>query len=224
MSGRDRATIEAVGENYDRQIMLEVRERTRRAIHAIAARISPGMVEEDAVVMARSLLAEAELLRGWHGTYVRFGANTLIPYGASSEPGRVLGENDIFFIDIGPIWRKWEGDGGETFVVGNDPEMAAAQRDVRVLFDAVRDVWRRDRLSGEGLYRFAEREAEAMGWSLNLDLSGHRLSDFPHSAFFKGSLAEAPFAPTAELWVLEMHIRHPIRPFGAFYEDMLIDD
>lgn len=62
-----------------------------------------------------------------------------------------------------------------------------------------------------------------MGWRLNLDLSGHRLSDFPHSAFFKGGVAEAPFAPSPELWVLEMHIRHRTRPFGAFYEDMLID-
>lgn len=106
VSDEGREAIEAVGDRYDRQIMLEVRERTRRAIHAIAARISPGMVEEDAVVMARSLLAEAELLRGWHGIYVRFGSNTQIPYGASSEPGRVLGENDIFFIDIGPIWRS----------------------------------------------------------------------------------------------------------------------
>lgn len=219
----DRSALEAVGPHYDGQIMLEVRRRTREAIHAIAGQVRPGMVEEDAVAMARQLLLERRLLRGWHGIYVRFGANTLKPFGASSEPGWVLGEDDIFFIDIGPVWEKWEGDGGETFVTGSDPDMAAARRDVRVLFDRVQRLWREERVSGEALYRFAETEARSMGWVLNLDLSGHRLADFPHSAIFKGSLAEAPFTPTAELWVLEMHIRHPERPFGAFYEDMLLE-
>jgi hypothetical protein len=59
------------------------------------------------------------------------------------------------------------------------------------------------------------------GWRLNLDMSGHRLSDFPHEALYKGALAEAPFTPSAGLRMLEIQIRHPERPFRAFFEDLL---
>ena len=71
--------------------------------------------------------------------------------------------------------------------------------------------------------RVAVVESESRGWQLNLDMSGHRLADFPHAALHKGVLAEAPFSPSPGLWMLEIQIRHPVRPFSAFYEDLLLD-
>jgi hypothetical protein len=215
--------LEAVGGKFDEEKMLFVRDRTRNAIHEIASRVKPGMVEEDAVEMAKDLLASLGMLKGWHEVYVRFGANTLKTFGAQSDQGVVLGENDIFFIDIGPVWEKWEGDGGDTFVFGDDPDMLALKRDVRVLFDRVHDRWRGERLTGAALYAYAAAEAEAMGWVLNLDMPGHRLSDFPHSAIHKGPLAQAPYSPSSGLWVLEIQIRHPTLPISAFYEDLMLD-
>ena len=41
---------------------------------------------------------------------------------ADSEPGVVLGEHDIFFLDIGPVYGGTEGDAGDTFVFGDDAE------------------------------------------------------------------------------------------------------
>ncbi len=213
---------ESVGQNYDVAMMLEARARTRHAIQVIADRIFPGMVEEEAVEIARRVLKDAELLRGWHGILVRFGANTLKTFSTPSEPNTVLAEDDIFFIDIGPVWRKWEGDGGDTFVVGDDPVMHAAARGARTLFERVQDQWRGGGVSGAALYAFAAEEATRMGWVLNLDMSGHRLSDFPHSAIYKGPLAETPYQPASGLWVLEIQIRHPTLPIGAFYEDLLL--
>jgi Xaa-Pro aminopeptidase len=217
------AEQEAVGPNFDVARLMDVRARTWRVIHDIASGIAPGMTEADGLDPARRILAEAGMQRGWHGVYVRFGANTLANYGHPSDPGLVLGDNDIFFIDIGPVWEKWEGDGGDTFVVGDDPDMHAAKRDVRVLFDRVHERWRKDRLTGEALYEYAAAEAKAMGWVLNLDMPGHRLSDFPHSAIHKGPLAGAPYSPSSGLWVLEIQIRHPTRPISAFYEDLMLD-
>jgi Xaa-Pro aminopeptidase len=214
---------EAVGANYDAAMLLEARSHTWRAIHQIAAGIAPGMTEEAAVDLARSVLAEAGMGRGWHGVYVRFGANTLKNFGEPSAPNTVLREDDIFFIDIGPVWQKWEGDGGDTFVVGQDPVMHAAARDVKILFDRVHARWRDERLTGMALYEFAAAKAVEMGWELNLNMAGHRLSDFPHSAIHKGGLASAPYAPSAGLWVLEIQIRHPSLPISAFYEDLLLD-
>jgi len=216
--------LERVGVDFSAATMLSVREKTRAAIHSIAAQCEPGMVEEAAVEMAKGVLKQAGMQRGWHDVYVRFGTNTTKTFGEASDPGIVLGDDDIFLIDIGPVWEKWEGDGGDTFVTGGDAEMARCKRDAKTLFHLVRAKWRDEKLTGEALYDFAERQAHALGWALNLDLSGHRISDFPHAAIYEGPLAEVPFNPAPLLWVLEIHIRHPQKPYGAFFEDMLLDD
>lgn len=223
MSELDQAQLEKVGAHYDREQMLLVREKTLDAVRQIARAVKPGMVEEDAVEAARKILKEVGLLRGWHGIKVRFGPNTLNVFSAPSVPGTVLQENDIFFVDIGPVWRKWEGDAGDTFVVGSDPEMQRAARDVRIIFDRVHAKWRAENLTGKALYDYAVEQSEVLGWKLNLDTNGHRLSEFPHEAHYNGALATTAFKPTSDLWVLEIQIRHPARPFGAFYEDLLLE-
>jgi Xaa-Pro aminopeptidase len=222
VAGDLKARLERVGERYDVEGMLEARARTREAIRAIAAQIVPGMPEDEAMELTRVTLKQRGLLRGWHGIHVRFGANTLKPFGAPSEPGPVLQPDDLFFIDIGPVWKHWEGDGGDTFVVGSDPEMQRIARDVKVVFDRTAGRWREEGLSGADLYRYADAEARTLGWELNLDMSGHRLSDFPHSAWHRGPLAGIEFEPSTGLWVLEIQVRHPRREFGAFYEDLLL--
>lgn len=218
-----KAALERVGVHYDREQMLHARKLTLDALDRIARAVAPGMVEEDAVAEGRAILRDMGLLRGWHGVKVRFGPNTLKVFSAPSEPGTILRQTDIFFVDIGPVWQKWEGDAGNTYVVGDDPDMHRCMRDVRVLFDRVEAKWRADSLTGRALYDFASSEARALGWELNLDTPGHRLADFPHKALYSGSLSAVDFPPTTGLWVLEIQIRHPERPIGAFYEDLLLD-
>lgn len=217
-----RAAAEAVGERYDPAMMLEARRLARAAIGEVARSVAPGMAESDALALTRQVLRKAGLLRGWHAIHVRFGANTLRNFGEPSEPGVVLAEDDVFFLDVGPVWKAWEADAGETFAVGADPEMHRIARDVRDVFDRVQQRWRDDGLTGQALYREAAGIAESLGWRLNLEMSGHRLAEFPHAAHYTGSLADAPFAPSPGLWMLEIQIRHPVRPFGAFFEDLLL--
>jgi Xaa-Pro aminopeptidase len=217
-----RTRAEAVGERYDRAMMLEARRRTHAAIAEVSRGIGPGMAESDALALARRVLRDAGLLRGWHAIHVRFGTNTLKNFGEPSEPGVVLGDDDIYFIDVGPVWKDWEADAGETFVVGDDEEMQRIARDVRVVFDRVQGRWRDDGLTGQALYGEAVRIAEDRGWRLNLEMSGHRLAEFPHAVHHRGSLADAPFSPSPGLWMLEIQIRHPVRPFSAFFEDLLL--
>jgi len=215
--------IERVGANFSVAGMLEVRKRTRGAIESIARRLQPGMAEELGVEVARQTLKELGLVRGWHMVVVRFGANTAREYGNPSAPGVVLGDDDIFFIDIGPVWNNCEGDGGATFVVGSDPEMQRAARDVVTLWDRVHDKWRDEASTGRRLYEFAEAEASSMGWELNLKrMSGHRIGDFPHKHRFSGLLSGVDVIPSPYLWILEIHIRHKTRNFGAFYEDLML--
>lgn len=88
----------------------------------------------------------------------------------------------------------------------------------------VRDHWRNTGSSGTGLYDFADRTARDMGWQLNLQLTGHRLGEFPHRAHDDGTPSRVGFRPSEGLWVLEIQIRHPTRDIGAFFEDLLLTD
>ncbi len=219
---------ERVGPAFSVDGMLAARNKTRQAIRDIAARVRPGMVEEDAVAMARQILVDSGLALSWHPTRVRFGRNTTKPMRQASEPGVVLQENDIFFIDIAPRHEAWEGDGGAAFVVGcnagRHEEYVRCAQDAETVFHAARRAWNEQKLSGEELYAFAEHEARKRGWELNFDLPGHRVSDFPHAAIHTGSLAEFEGVPLAMRWILEIHLRHPDHTYGAFFEDMLLED
>jgi Xaa-Pro aminopeptidase len=200
-----------------------MRRRTRRAVNDIASRVKVGMVEEDARAMARDVLSDGGMKKGWHHIIVRFGPNTTKDFMEPSDKGVVLGSDDIFFVDIGPVDGDHEGDGGDTFVFGSDPDHHRAKSDVKVIWDAVRDRWFRDGLSGRELYDYAEKTCAEKGWRLNRDLSGHRLSEFPHSVHYDGAMAAVDFRPSPLLWVLEIAIIHPTRKFGAFYEDLLLE-
>jgi methionyl aminopeptidase len=215
---------ERVGPAFTIEGMEKARTETRKAIAAIAARIRPGMAEEQAVEMAKDVIRSQGHALSWHPTRVRFGPNTMKPMKKESTPGVVLGENDIFFIDIAPRVEHWEGDGGASFVVGNAPEYARCAADAQKLFHEVRTLWLGRKASGEQLYDFASGRAREMGWELNLDLPGHRVSDFPHAAIHTGSLAEYQENPSSMRWILEIHLTDPQGRFGAFFEDMLLED
>lgn len=215
---------ERVGPAFSVDGMLIARQKTQQAIRDIAKRILPGMVEEDAVAMAKQVLLDAGLALSWHPTRVRFGSNTTKPMKVNSAPGVVLQENDIFFLDIAPRFNAWEGDAGKTFTVGNDALQERCALDVERLFHEVRGAWEKEKLTGRELYEFARITAEAMGWRLNFDLPGHRISDFPHAAIYKGDLAKYEAYPSAMRWILEIHIFDRENRFGAFFEDILLDD
>lgn len=215
---------ERVGPAFSVDGMVRARAATRTAIAAIAAAIEPGMVEEDAVQMAKEIIRAQGHALSWHPTRVRFGANTIKPMKLASAPGVVLQEDDIFFIDIAPRVDDWEGDGGASFVVGDAPDYARCAADAEALFHEVRNMWRDRQWTGVQLYDFAAARARDMGWVLDPDLPGHRVSDFPHAALHTGSLAGYAATPSSMRWILEIHLVDPDKRFGAFFEDMLLDD
>src|SRR6202789_3126453 len=130
--------LEATGEKFSIDKLMDVRARTRRAVHTIAAQVEVGMAEEDAKAMARKTLESMGMRRGWHHIIVRCGSNTTKDFMERSEPGVVLQENDIFFVDIGPIYGDVEGDAGDTFVFGDNPEHLRAKSEARQILGRVR--------------------------------------------------------------------------------------
>jgi Xaa-Pro aminopeptidase len=214
---------EAVGEIFTLEGMLAARALTFDAVYRIAAAVQPGMTEGRAHQVAEDILAGMGMQRIWHKTIVRFGEGTLSSFHEPVGSERMLQETDIFFVDLGVVWDGHEGDAGDTFAVGSDPEMAACAAAARTLWAEVSAKWEQDGLTGQALYEFAERRAHAAGWVLKRDVKGHRVSDFPHAIYRAGDLGDFDARPSSGLWVLEIHLEHPTRPFGAFYEDLLIE-
>lgn len=212
---------EAVGPSYNIESMRHAQAMTRHAIERLSALIRPGMRESQAQAAGKQVLAELDMQRIWHPLLVRFGANTLKTFKQRSEGDPVLGEDDIFFIDMGAVWEGHEGDAGATFVTGNDPQMAACAEAAKELFDRVQLKWRNEQVLGLELYRYAQEQAQAMGWVLNLNIKGHRVSDFPHAVHRGGDLGDFEHYPNQGLWILEIQIAHPDLPYGAFFEDLL---
>jgi Xaa-Pro aminopeptidase len=212
---------EAVGPAYSIEAIRKAQAKSWEALHAVAAIVKPGMTEAQATAQGQAILAEMGLVRNWHPLLIRFGQNTLKIFSDRTPGDTVLGEDDIWFIDMGPVFEGHEGDVGATFATGTDPAKQACARDVKLLFDRIKAIWDGGKVSGYDLYDAAQAEAAALGWVLNLDIQGHRVGDYPHSVHQGGKLGGFGQAPSPGLWILEMQIRHPTEPFGAFYEDLL---
>lgn len=215
------STHEAIGSRYAAESMLHARDRAWTALSRIAAGIVPGMREDEASILATRVLEAEGMERIWHPSIVRFGANTLKTFRQRSAPDTVLGADDIFFVDLGPVFDGHEGDVGDTFATGTNPDMRACAAAARHLHGKVAARWRQGDLDGRALYAFAESEAEAAGWRFNHAIKGHRVGDYPHAVHKAGALGDFERAPASGLWVLEIQIAHPEQPFGAFFEDVL---
>lgn len=219
---QDAAAFEQTPSDFSIDQMLQTRAKAQQAVARIAAKVQPGMLEEDANKMVVETLSEMGATKAFHKPYIRFGSNTTKTFGADSDPGVRLGEDDIFFIDVGPVWENYEGDAGDTFVTGSNPELKRAAVDARRIFDAVAQKWQAENATGVELYAYADQMAKDLGWVLNFDLGGHRLGNYPSGEQYEGPLSEITFHPAPNLWMVEIHIRHPEQQFGAFYEDLLI--
>jgi len=214
-------TKEAVGAAFDLAAMRFASDESWRAVDRMVEAFKPGLRESEATALCLEILTDLGMERIWHPPHIRFGTNTTKKYNEKSEGDLALGDDDIFFIDIGPVFRGHEGDVGATFTTGSDPDKAACAAAAKTLFEDVGRVWKNDRRSGVSLYDYAEQRAREMGWVLNLDIKGHRVSDYPHAIYKAGDLGEFDGVPVSGVWVLEIQIAHPTKPFGAFYEDVL---
>lgn len=213
---------ENVGSTYDESKLTLAQKKTWDAVHAVAKQIQAGMTEKDALAILKTVLKEMGTEKNWHPPQIRFGTNTIQPFGKPGEKDVPLKANDIFFLDIGPIFHGYEGDAGTTFVIGDDSEQKRLAEDARAVFDDVKVEWQKTGVTGRRLYEFAEHAAERRGWRLSLEgASGHRVSDFPHAIHHRGKLRSFDGEPSPNRWILEIHIFHPEKQIAAFHEDLL---
>ena len=116
--------------------LLQAQEKANELFHAVESRglIRPGISEtklnQDVYDLAKEMYGISTY---WHKRIVRAGRNTLAPYD-ENPPDLIIGEDDILFLDLGPVFEEWEADFGRTFVVGSDPVKVKLRDDIEKAF------------------------------------------------------------------------------------------
>lgn len=171
----------------------------------------------------------------WHKRIVRAGANTLLPYAENPED-RIINEDDILFIDFGPVFEAWEADLGRTFVLGNDPHKHKITREVSRAWQLGAEYFRANLdVTGSELYRYVSGLATDLGYSYPQHHCGHLIGAFPHERIEGDDdshyLSANNHQPLRRLgvnqeplrWILEIHFADQERGYGAFEEALLLD-
>jgi Xaa-Pro dipeptidase len=83
-----------------------LKERPRRFLGNPSAKESE--INQSIYALAGSMYG---ISRYWHKRIVRAGRNTLAPYD-ENPPDLTVGEDDIVFLDLGPVFEQWEADSG----------------------------------------------------------------------------------------------------------------
>lgn len=173
----------------------------------------------------------------WHDRVVRAGINTLCTAGEEA-PDRIVGDDDIVFLDLGPVFADgkgdWEADIGRSYAIGGDPEKHRLVADLETVFDALVARYDADpAITGEQFYAAAHEEAEVRGWRYGGKIAGHLVGSFGYARSPEGKDGgraqpgnNSPMRDPDPLgaprnWILEVHLVAPDGSFGGFYERLL---
>ncbi|UYQ95047.1 aminopeptidase P family protein [Chitinophaga horti] len=170
----------------------------------------------------------------WHKRIVRAGINTLEPYD-ENPPNLMIREDDILFLDFGPVFEDWEADLGRTFVLGNNAEKLRLTRDIE-------EAWQRGceylhthpHITGAEFYQYSVELARSYGWEFGGAIAGHIIGNFPHKEIL-GSEVENYVHPgnhqpmnepdkfgNPRHWIYEIHFVDRQLQIGGFYEQLAI--
>ena len=211
----------------------------RKAEDLFAAVVDAGLVR--AGVLESELSSEIHELarrqfgvrRHWHKRVVRAGPNTALTYHAE-PPDRRLADDDVVYLDFGPLFEEWEADFGRTYVLGSDPLKHKLVADIEAAFTRGKQRYMEDtELTAGGLYDFVCGLATEAGWEFAAPTAGHLIGHFPHETapgdqmrlkIRHGNpinLREPDANGARRHWILEIHFVDQARTFGGFCEELL---
>jgi Xaa-Pro dipeptidase len=216
--------------------LLQAQEKANELFHAVESKglIRPNIPESK---LNQEIYDLANEMYGistyWHKRIVRAGRNTLAPYD-ENPPDLTLGEDDILFLDLGPVFEEWEADIGKTYALGSDARKQALVAELPRQFEKVQAHYRADpNITGAALYEFAQNSAVAAGWRFGGRVAGHIVSEFAH-AMIPGDkdlnrigpnnprpMSDPDGLDRPRHWILEIHLVDPAGAFGGFYERLL---
>lgn len=197
--------------------------------------ISAGVTEKDINQRVFELADELfGIKKYWHKRIVRAGENTLHPYD-ENPPNLVVQEDDIVFLDFGPILEDWEADYGRTYVLGTDPTKKKLATDSEQLwFVAQKHLLADPSITGAELYEYCVQLADEAGWEFGGPIAGHLIGHFPHEKLDgeekTNYIHPENHVPINSLnkkgnqrhWIIEIHLVDRQKKIGAFFEQLAI--
>jgi Xaa-Pro dipeptidase len=196
----------------------------------IRAHVLESQINQDIYKLAERMFGISTY---WHKRIVRAGRNTLAPYD-ENPPDLMVGEDDILFLDLGPVFEQWEADFGRTFVIGSDPVKLKLRDDIAKAFAEGKKYFQdHPDVTAVELFKYAEKLAEQYGWEFGGAIAGHLIGQFPHQRIpgDKVTLYVHPDNPRRmrgldangqeRHWILEIHFVDRARQIGGFYEELL---
>lgn len=216
--------------------LLEAEQKAARLFSEIEKRdiISPGKTEKQVNTEIFDLaFSMFGIKKYWHKRIVRAGENTLRPYD-DNPPDLIIQENDIVFLDFGPIFEDWEADYGRTFVIGNDPYKIKLKNDIETAWCEVRDWFKQQKeLTASQFFQHIKATAKKYGWEYGGPIGGHLIGQFPHERIEPdsyllyihpenhNSMFELDQNGNKRHWILEIHFIDSDKRIGGFFEQLL---
>jgi len=169
----------------------------------------------------------------WHKRIVRAGENTLFPYN-ENPIDRILNDDDILFLDFGPIFEEWEADFGRTFVIGNNSRKIKLKNDVEIAWHAAKAwILSQEKSTGSEVFAYLKNLAKSYDWEFGGEIGGHLIGKYPHeklepknySLYIHPENHSTIFSKSEnnfdKNWVLEIHFIDLQNRIGSFFEQVL---
>lgn len=170
----------------------------------------------------------------WHKKIVRSGTNTLAIY-PDNPPNRLIGKDDILFIDLGPIVEGYEADIGRTYVVGSNPQKLKLKNDVEEAWYEIQQWYQQQTMvKASELFQYAAEKAKKLGWEFGGEIAGHIVGRYPHEQPADPKSLELDvhpdnhndmFLPDAHgnprHWILELQFIDRKNEIGGYFEQLL---
>ena len=152
-------------------------------------------------------------------------------------PDLMIDEDDILFLDLGPVFEEWEADFGRTFVIGSDPLKLKLRDDIGKAFaEGKRYFQQTPDVTSSQLFWYAVSLAKKFGWEFGGPIAGHLIGQFPHEKI-AGDKITLYIHPDSHLrmrslnekgqkrhWILEIHFVDQEHQIGGFFEELLTID
>jgi Xaa-Pro dipeptidase len=210
--------------------------KAEELFHEVEARglIRPGVTESQLSREIHDLASEMYgVSKYWHKGIVRVGANTVLPY-AENALDLALGEDDILFLDLAPVFDEYEADFGRTFVIGSAPVKLKMRDDVAQAFADGKHYFNENLdITASELFDYVVSLAGKYGWEFGGPIAGHRIGHFSHQRIAGGRITLCVH-PESKLrmrskdekgqtrhWILKIHFIDRSRQIGGFFEELL---
>lgn len=184
-------------------------------------------IEQDILNIAQNQFG---IEQHWHKRIVRAGENTLAVF-AENPPIVEVRDDDVVFVDLGPVFDNWEADIGKTYVIGSNSQKIALVEELERQFDLInKRLNEKPSMTGAELYHYACDSAVQAGYRFGGQIAGHIVAEFPH-ARLPGERQAHHISPANPLplsdpdplgnkrhWIIEVHLISADGEFGGFYE------